>query len=291
MADGYRPSPRPTFDSPTVIPIAQATRHVWGDAESGEVLDRIYVSSGQIHQLLFEIPAGGEFRHSADFRTIFGADEVLYVVEGTVAFADPAVGEVVRAGAGEAVFFRRDTWHHAFNWGPGAARVLEFFAPPPVTGASGSYAQQQPLLTSNRYADDSVLGRHVPGASPAPAGRRFAVIRETGYRWRLDGDRDPVLIGLLASTEHLTVARGEVRGTGWSGWLGHEGDASGYVLAGSLLLRHTGASEREWHQLGPGDGFFVPESARYQLRNGSGDSAVYLVGAAPSYGPGTCSPT
>ncbi len=291
MSDGYRPSPRPTFDRPTVIPQAQATRHVWGDAESGEVLDRIYVSSGQIHQLLFEIPVGGEFRHSTDFRTIFGADEVLYVVEGTVALADPAAGEVVRAAAGEAVFFRRDTWHHAFNWGPGPARVLEFFAPPPAAGASGSYAQRQPLLTRSSYADNSVLGRHVPGAAPAPDRRRFAVIREADYLWRLDGDGNPVLTGLLASTEYLTVARAEVRGTGWSGWLGHGGDASGYVLAGSLLLRHTGASEREWHQLAPGDGFFVPESSRYQVRNGSGVNAVYLVGAAPFYGPGICSPT
>ena len=50
----------------------------------------------------FEIPAGGEFTHSADFRTIFGADEVLYVVEGRVALADPqtGVGGARRGGRG-----------------------------------------------------------------------------------------------------------------------------------------------------------------------------------------------
>ena len=56
---GYRPSPRPSFGGATVIARSQAVRHVWGDSESGEVLDRIYVSNDKIHQLLFEIPAQG----------------------------------------------------------------------------------------------------------------------------------------------------------------------------------------------------------------------------------------
>ena len=34
--------------------------------------------------------------------------------------------------AGDAVFFRRDTWHHAMSFGADQLRVLEFFAPPPA---------------------------------------------------------------------------------------------------------------------------------------------------------------
>jgi hypothetical protein len=115
-ASGYQHSPRPSYDHGTAILRSQAARHVWGDAESGEILDLVYVSNQRIHELLFEIPAGGQFTHSADFRTIFGADEVLYVVEGCVALADPQTGSVVRVAAGDAVFFGPDTWHHAFNF-------------------------------------------------------------------------------------------------------------------------------------------------------------------------------
>ena len=164
---GYQPSPRPSFGSAAVIARADAVRHVWGDAESGEVLDRIYVSNDRIHQLLFEIPPGGQFTHSASFRTVFGADEVLYAVDGDLVMANPETGQLVRVAAGEAVFFGPDTWHHAFNWGTGPALVLEFFAPPPATGTSGAYAQQRPLLEGSRYSGDGVPGQVIPGAGEA----------------------------------------------------------------------------------------------------------------------------
>src|SRR3712207_1709789 len=114
--------------------------------------------------------------------------------------ADPETGEVQRAGTGESVFFRRDTWHHAFALGPEPVRVLELFAPPPAAGASSAYARQQPYLTESRYADDAVLGR-LPATEPRPS--RLRVVRPADIVWRRDLG---VLCGLLVSTEHLTVA-------------------------------------------------------------------------------------
>jgi quercetin dioxygenase-like cupin family protein len=297
---GYQPSPRPSFAGPAVIAGADATRHVWGDPESGEVLDRIYVSNDRIHQLLFEIGPGGQFTHSASFRTVFGADEVLYAIDGDLVVANPETGQVVRVAAGEAVFFGPDTWHHAFNWGTGPVRVLEFFAPPPATGTSGAYAQQRPLLGSSNYYGDGALGQVIPGTGgPAEQGRaatrpgRLTVVRPQDYVWRLDGDRAPVLTGIIASTPRLTVVRCEVRGTGWSGWLSQAGDAGGYVLTGSLLLQLDG---RAWHELAPGDGFYLPGGQRYQVKNASAGITTYLSGSAPTCseaegGGGLCSPT
>ncbi|HKA97094.1 MAG TPA: cupin domain-containing protein, partial [Streptosporangiaceae bacterium] len=126
----YSPSPRPAFDHATALRRAEVTRHFWGDAESGEVLDWIYVSSGLIHQIVFGVPAGSSFRHSDAFRTIFAADEVLYVLSGAMVLANPATGEAHRVDTGESAFFRRDTWHHAHSVGTGPLRVLEIFAPP-----------------------------------------------------------------------------------------------------------------------------------------------------------------
>jgi mannose-6-phosphate isomerase-like protein (cupin superfamily) len=285
-ASGYQHSPRPSYDHGTAILRSQAARHVWGDAESGEILDLVYVSNQRIHELLFEIPAGGEFTHSADFRTIFGADEVLYVVEGCVALADPQTGSVARVAAGEAVFFGPGTWHHAFNFGPGPARILEYFAPPPATGTSGAYAQQQPLLPVSRYADDSELGTVIPGQARPAEATRLAVVRPDGYHWRLDGDRDRVLTGIIASTPQLTAGRCEVRGPRWSGWISHRGDAGGYVLSGGLALWLAGRG-RGWDELAPGDGFFIPANEQYQVRSLSAGAATYLVGYAPTNPPAT----
>ena len=103
------------------------------------------------------------------------------------------------------------------------------------------------------------------------------------HRWRLDGDRSPVLTGIIASTPRLTVARCEVRGTGWSGWLSHGGDTGGYVLSGALLLQLDG---RAWHELHPGDGFYLPGGERYQVRNAAAGVTSYLAGSAPTGDPG-----
>ena len=159
----YRPSPRPNFDEATPLRRTDVVTYTWGDEGSGEVQDWIYVSSEKIHQLVFGLPPGGVFRHSDEFRTIFAADEILYVLSGTMLLSDPSTGETHRVETGEAAFFRRDTWHHAYASGGDALRVLEMFAPPPAAGASGSYARSQPLLQEVRLGDDRALGATVPG--------------------------------------------------------------------------------------------------------------------------------
>jgi mannose-6-phosphate isomerase-like protein (cupin superfamily) len=166
MTTTYKPSPRPTFDAPAAIPYGAVTRHLWGDEDAGEVADWIYVSSDRIHQLVYALPPGGSFRHSDEFRTVFAADVVYYVLSGVLVIANPGTGEVQRLEPGEAAFFRRDTWHHAFNYSTDPLRVLEFFAPPPSQGTSGAYARAQPLLEETRYSRDGSLGNW-PESAPA----------------------------------------------------------------------------------------------------------------------------
>ncbi len=143
--------------------------HTWGDEEAGFVEDWIYVSSQLIHAIVFGLPPGGAFRHSDSFRTVFAADELLHVLQGTLVLANPETGEVVRAEPGESVFFRRDTWHHGFSYGDEPLRVLEFFAPPPATGTSGAYARTRPYLEESRYAFDGVVGSPPRYASASAA--------------------------------------------------------------------------------------------------------------------------
>lgn len=204
---GYEPSPRPTFDRPTALPFADVTRHTWGNPEAGLVEDWIYVSSDLLHTIIFGLDPGRPFRHSEDFRTIFGADEALHVLQGTFVIANPETCEVLRVEEGESVFFRKDTWHHGFSYGAEPVRMLEFFAPPPSTGTSGPYARTKEYLPEERwsYADDEIVGGFF-GAATSDGTMR--VIR------RSDRSR-------LSVTSSWTSSRGPrsapvpARGVGW----------------------------------------------------------------------------
>jgi quercetin dioxygenase-like cupin family protein len=270
---GYKPSPRPSFDAPTVIRAADVVRHTWGDEEAGFVEDWIYVSSQMIHAIVFGLPPGGAFRHSESFRTVFAADELLHVLQGTLVLANPETGAVVRAEPGESVFFRRDTWHHGFSYGDDPLRVLEFFAPPPATGTSGAYAQTRPYLEQSVYADDKVVGTLI-GVPPAEGSLR--VLRRGDSAWRLDRD---VLVGLLVSTEHLTVGTVTVPAGQASREETHDGEELLYVIRGELRVEAAGVGAT----LSPGDAFFVPARAPHRYAAAGDHVAEAIFGVAPRF--------
>jgi quercetin dioxygenase-like cupin family protein len=272
---GYKPSPRPSFDVPTAIRAADALRHTWGDEDAGFVDDWIYVSSDRIHAIVFGLPSGGAFRHSESFRTVFAADELLHVLQGTLVLANPETGEVVRAEQGENVFFRRDTWHHGFSYGDDPLRVLEFFAPPPATGTSGAYAQTRPYLQNSVYASDGVIGKLVDAP---PAAGSLRVLRRADTVWQLDRD---VLVGLLVSTEHLTVGTVTVPAGQTSLEEAHDGEELVYVTRGALRVEAGGVDAT----LSPGDAFLVPSGVPHSYSADHVGVAEAVFGVAPRYGP------
>jgi quercetin dioxygenase-like cupin family protein len=273
------PSPRPTFDGPALIRRTDVTRHVWGDPEAGEVYDWIYASTDKVHMLVFGLAPGGEFRHSQEHRTIFAADELLHVLQGVLVIADPETGEVQRAAAGESVFFRRDTWHHAFALGPEPLRVLELFAPPPAAGASSAYAREQPYLKASLYADDRLLGQWPAAEAREP---RLRVLRPEDVLWRRDLG---VLCGVLVSTEHLTAATLELGPGEIAGAHEHGGDEVLMALAGSLWVRAWFGDAVHVFELEPEDVCYLPAGARHEYRNPGGGTARAICGIAPRYLP------
>jgi quercetin dioxygenase-like cupin family protein len=268
-------SPRPTFPGAAAIPYREVTRFLWGDEVSGEVADWIYASTERIHMLVYALPTGGRCVHSDAHRTIFGADVVYVVLDGTLALANPEVGEVTVAERGEAILFRRDTWHHIFAHGTEPLRVLEFFAPPPSQGTSRSYAQRRPLLEEAIYADDARLGTWPPSA------RRVTLHRMTEREaiYRLDGD---ALVGVLATTEHLTVATFALQPGKRGAREVHGGDECAYVTEGLLHVRTWGEQE-QWLELHPGDGLYCPAGTAHQYYNIGGAMAKGFLGVAPSW--------
>jgi quercetin dioxygenase-like cupin family protein len=272
---GYKPSPRPSFDGPTAIRAADAVRHTWGDEESGFVEDWIYVSSQLIHAIVFGLEPGGAFRHSDSFRTVFAADELLYVLQGTLVLANPETGEVVRAEPGESVFFRKDTWHHGFSYGDEPLRVLELFAPPPATGSSGAYARTRPYLDESVYADDGVVGNL---ADERPVDATLRILRREDSVWRLDRD---VLVGLLVSTEHLTAGTVRVPAGRTSLEESHDGEELVYVTRGELHVEAGGVEAT----IAAGDAFFVPAATPHRYGATGGGVVEAVFGVAPRFHP------
>lgn len=281
----YAPSPRPTFDRPTHIPYTGVTRHLWGDEAAGQVDDWIYVSSGSIHQLMFGLAPGAAFRHSEEFRTVFAADEVLYVVEGIFGCANPETGEVHVVKQGEAAFFRRDTWHHGFNLGTEPVRVLEFYAPPPAKGTSGAYARTRPYLETSRYTRDDWLGRLPMESDRLRAEHSVKVLRDQDLIWRMEGKTQAALIGLYAATDQLTVGKMRLLPGQKSDIEVHGGDEGLYLLEGDLNILAPDAEGQRWFELHPRDGFFVPQGSRHQYHNLSSKPVEFLFGIAPQYLP------
>jgi mannose-6-phosphate isomerase-like protein (cupin superfamily) len=274
----YRPSPRPTFEGPAAIPYSEVTRHIWGDPESGEVADWIYASTERIHALVFGLAAGSWFRHSREFRTIFGADELLYVLRGTMVIANPETGEVLRVPRGGSVFFRADTWHHVHAHGNEELRVLELYAPPPATGSSGAYARTRPYLESAdwRYGDDSLLGR-LPGGQPE---RR--TLSEPPVVWRRSLG---VLEGLYASTDQLTAGVLELNSGEQSVAHSHGGDEVVYALEGVLHVRAFGVEGTRVFELAPDDAAYIPQGVAHEYHSYGSAPVRALFGVAPAYLP------
>ncbi|MCC6312485.1 MAG: cupin domain-containing protein [Thermomicrobiales bacterium] len=282
---GYAPSPRPTFDGPAPIPYASVARHLWGDPEAGEVADWIYVSSDRIHQLVWGVPVGGGFRHSDAFRTIFAADVLYLVLQGTMVIANPATGEVHRIAPGEAAFFRRDTWHHAWNDDITPLRVLEFFAPPPSQGTSGSYARMQPPLEAVHYTRVDLLGRWPMERAAAAIGQTIWSVREHDLLWTMLGAEHPTPVGLLAATDRLTVGRVRLLPGRHMGAHSHDGDESLYVRSGVLNVRLARGERPNWFELHPGDGFYLPRGTIHAYHNIGAEPAEFYFGVAPRYQP------
>lgn len=275
-----RATPRPVYDQPQVVAPETVTRHLWGDEASGYVGDEVLLSTERLHALIFTLGPGASFGHSPDNRTVFAADEVYRVLEGTIAVIDPTCGQVVRATCGDAVFFRRDTWHHGANWGTGAVRVLEFFSPPPATGASSAYAKTVPYLADWRHADDALLGTWPMERQAVQARDALHLIAERDLRWRVEPG---LQVGLICSTEHLTVVDVTILPGLSSAPREHDGDALLYVTSGEVHVHTPQAASATWWRVRAGDSMVVPEGFAYRLVNQSAAPARMICGSAPGY--------
>ncbi|MFB6184806.1 MAG: cupin domain-containing protein [Haloarculaceae archaeon] len=278
-----RDIPTPDYDGPEHIPYARAERFLWGDDESKHVPDWYYLSNEKLHCMSFVLPEGRNFRNSENYPTIYGADEVFVVMEGTFALSNPKTGEVVRLESGDAGCFQGGTWHHGFNVGAGRVFVLEFFAPPPSQGTGTAYADDFDPLTER---DWRYLPRELEGKWPFDAN---ALDEKTLYKVDdddllpiLKGKANPAYTELYADTEHLQVGRIALRPGQTTDVESHEGDEMVYLHDGTAFIHLPDAETDHWFEMSGGDGMYIPEGTPHEYHNAGDESVRVYFGTAPN---------
>ena len=257
----YKPSPKPTFNKPTHIQYKNIETYMWGDQVAGKVKDWIYVSNESLHQIIFGMEPGGNFKHSDQYRTIFGADELLYVLSGILVISNPETGEIHKVNPGESVFFQKDTWHHAFNYSDEYLQVLEYFSPPPITGTSGAYAKERELLKKNIYQRNNL---YVPNKGFKNQDS-FTIITERDYLWSLEGDNQEVLLGTLVKSPFLDVKIINLKPNQETHVFIFDKNTSYLSLSDNIEINLINNNEK--FLMRTKDGFYFPQSSSFKIKN------------------------
>ena len=256
----YKPSPKPNFFEPTHIEYKKMETYMWGDDEAGKVRDWIYVSNESLHQIIFGIEPGGNFKHSDQYRTVFGADELLYVLSGVLIINNPETGETHKILPGESVFFQKDTWHHAFNYSDEYLQVLEFFSPPPITGTSGAYAKEKNLLTNLKYKRDNFFYPSEEFKNE----NSFKILRKNEYIWSLEGVNQETLIATLVKTKNLDVKIINLKSLHESNVFNFKNNTSYLSLNDNLEVILDNDKK---FLLSKKDGMYLPKNCSFKIKN------------------------
>jgi len=272
---------------PVVVRYADLERRTWGDEESGRLPDWFYADNVNLSLNIVGMAPNGAVLHSDQNRSIFGADELFYVLEGLLVQTNPATGEVIVAKPGEATFFRKDTWHHQWNYSNSQLRMLEFFQPSPRTGTGSPHARsKENIVPPYRHTRDEFLGRWPMAKAEARKDQTHWLIRGEDILWRLEGGvrGRELLVGIMASTENMTVGKINFLGGQRSSEFVHRGDKVVFLEEGNLHIEFP--ETRRWVELEPFDGCRIPEGTRHSFYNMSANEARAVFSVAPDYLPG-----
>lgn len=271
---------------PKVLRYADLERRTWGDEQTGRLSDWFYADDVDLNLNIVGMAPQGAALNSPANPTVFGADELFYVIEGVMVQSNPVTGEVFVINPGEAIFFRKDTWHFQWNYSNSQLRMLEFFQPAPKAGTGGAYARAQPpLAEAPKGGQDELLGNW-PMARDLPREQTAWVIRDDNMLWRMEGTvrGREILVGILASTEHLTAGKMRFVGGQRSCDYEHNGEKVIYVETGELHVEFP--DTKKWVELGAWDGLRIPAGTRHSFYNMSQDPATCLFSVATDYLPG-----
>jgi len=268
-----------SYQETTLIKAADATRFLWGDQKAGYVSDWIYGSSPKIHMMSFEMPVGTRFGNSPDFKTYYNCAETYHCLAGEFTFHCPETGEVHVLRKGDSLYFPPNTWHWGYNFGSESCHVLECLTPR-VEEAVEAYAVKQQWLTDIRYSQHELMGCYRPAESRG--NQRASVARAGDYFYEIVGEQRPMRVGLVCSTEMLTVGIVDLYAGQESEIISHPGDKVIYCLNGRVNVFLPDGTPN-WWELRPGDAGFILGDTKHAFFNTSDDMAKFTFGVAPNY--------
>lgn len=266
-------------DEATLIPRAQATRFLWGDAKAGFVSDWIYGSSPKMHMMSFEMPVGTRFGNSPDFKTYYDCAETYHCLKGEFTFHCPETGEVHVLRAGDTLYFPPKTWHWGYNFGGETCHILECLTPR-TEEACELHALAARPLEDIRLGPRELIGDWRPGEARGTQRARLA--RAGDYLYEVVGLEKPMRVGLVCSTEMLTVGVIDLHPGQESEPVTHPGDKVVFGLEGRANLFLPEATPN-WWEVNPGDSGFIPGGVAHAFFNTSDAMAKLIFGVAPRY--------
>jgi mannose-6-phosphate isomerase-like protein (cupin superfamily) len=274
-------------DEPMLVREFEATRVLWGDAESGQVSDLVYGRGERISGFIYLLGPGHWFGASKTWKPLYDQHRVYYVVQGTLAIHDPESGEVAVAGPGEAVTWRGTRYHYGYNVGADEVIVLDWFAPAerPPDVSEVSYA------ASKRDVGEICGGRYeLLGAWPDRradelqrlAGEGGPVTVGPANSLRLiHGTRFPLLVSILSSSPDLTAGTFSLRGGSRSEPEHHPGDEVVFALSGRLNVHLPKSGD--WFELNRLDCLYLPEGTAHEYWSYGAETTTAAFCVAPGY--------
>ena len=173
---------------PRALRHAEVERYIWGDDESGHVVDWYHRNSDKLIVSLFSLAPGARWAHSELHKSFYDADEGYYILQGSLTFHNPATGEVQVVNEGEALHFRRHTFHYGYNFGAEQVLIVAGFAPLPddLTDAEtlGSAAPQFDAPVGGRY---DLLGNWPWNAAEAKQTEEIKVLQPRDWLHVIQG--------------------------------------------------------------------------------------------------------
>lgn len=276
-----------SFDRPTLVKHADASRFLWGDEKSGQVADVIYGRNQKIGALTFKLKPGGFFRSSDTWKSFFDQHRYYYVVQGELTIQDPETGEVAVARPGEVIHWRGAKWHFGYNFTQGETIVLDWYAPQerPPHVPEIKFAETKPKFTKGAPGRIECLGAW---PDQLPASRQKAqqsggvvTLSEADALHFVHGEKFPVRESILVSSRELTAGvvglipgmRSEERS--------HPSDKVIFNLFGQLHIYLP--ESYEWFELNRWDVLYLPPNAVHQYWNYSAEPVKFAFMVVPTY--------
>ena len=269
-------------NQPKLLRHADVERYIWGDDESGHVVDWYHRNSDKLIMSLFSLAPGAKWTHSEMYKSYYDADEGYYILQGSLTFHNPETGEVQVVNEGETLHIRRHTWHYGYNLGTEQVLILAGFAPLPtdLTDAE-TIGQDAPPLDPPLGGRYDLLGNWPWNAAEARETEAIKVMGQRDWLHIIQGEKTPVGVSLFLSTDRLTMGKFTLLPGTVSDPETHPGDEVAFVTEGAA---HVFLPEsRQVFDMEAMDAMYVPGGTQHRYINEATEPATIVFAVAPQY--------